>query len=81
MPGSNGMECKSLSFQFGGTYFGSCPGTHYGTYVVSHVVGHDALWLLQANGVPPLPEGPFLHTKRLGEIVPAFCMFSISCHT
>ena len=34
-------------------------GTHCGTYVVSHVVGHDAPWLLRANGVPPLPEGLF----------------------
>ena len=56
-------------------------GTHHGTYVVSHVVGHDALWLLQENGVLPLWEGPFLCTKRLGEIVLDFQMFSISCHT
>ena len=55
-------------------------GTHRGTYVVSHIVGHDAAWLLQANGVLPLLEGPFLHTKRLGEIVLDFRMFSISCH-
>ena len=47
-------------------------GTHHSTYVVSHVVGHDAPWLFRANGVPPLPEGPFLHTKFLGEIVPDF---------
>ena len=33
--------------------------THCGTYIVSHVVGHDAPRLLRANGVPPLPEGPF----------------------
>ena len=55
-------------------------GAHCGTYIVSHVVGHDASWLLQANGVPPLPEGPFLHTKCLGEIVPEFRMFLISYH-
>ena len=55
-------------------------GIHHGTYIVSHVVGHDALWLLQANGVPPLPEGPFPRTKHLGEIVPDFQMFSISYH-
>ena len=55
-------------------------GTHHGTYIVSHVVGHDAPWLLRANGVPPLPEGPFLHTKHLGEIVLDFRMFSISYH-
>ena len=56
-------------------------GIHRGTYVVSHVVGHDAPRLLRANGVPPLPEGPFLRTKHLGEIVPDFRMFSISCRT
>ena len=56
-------------------------GTHRGTYVVSHIVGHDASQLLRANGVPPLPEGPFLYTKCLGEIVPDFRMFSIGCHT
>ena len=55
-------------------------GTHRGTYVVSHIVGHDAPWLLQANGVPPLLEGPFLHTKCLGEIVLDFRMFLISYH-
>ena len=53
-------------------------GTHHGTYVVSHVVGHNAPQLLQAIGVPPLPEGPFLRTKCLGEIVPDLRMFSIS---
>ena len=55
-------------------------GTHRGTNVVSHVVGHNAPWLLQASGVPPLLEGPFLHTKYLGEIVLDFQMFSISYH-
>ena len=55
-------------------------GTHCSTYIVSHVVGHNVPWLLRANGVPPLPESPFLHTKHLGEIVPDFRMFSISCH-
>ena len=34
-------------------------GTHCGTYVVSHVVGHDAPRLLQANGEPPLPGRSF----------------------
>ena len=52
-------------------------GIHHGTYVASHVVGHNAPQLLQANGVPPPPEGPFLHTKHLGEIVPDFRMFLI----
>ena len=55
-------------------------GTHRGAYVVSHIVGYDAPQLLQANRVPLLPEGPFLRTKCLGEIVPDFRMFSISCH-
>ena len=55
-------------------------GIHRGTYVVSHVVGHDAPWLLQANGVPPLLEGPFLCTRCLGEIVPDFWKFSVSYH-
>ena len=44
-------------------------GIHHGTYIVSHVVGHNAPWLLQANGILPPPEGPFLHTKHLEEIV------------
>ena len=34
-------------------------GIHRCTYIVSHVVGHDVPWLLQANGVPPPPEGLF----------------------
>ena len=55
-------------------------GIHHGTYVVSHVVNHDAPWLHRANGVPPLPEGSFLGRKHLGEIVLDFQMFSISCH-
>ena len=55
-------------------------GTHCSTYIVSHIVGHDAPRLLQANGVLPLPEGPFLHTKCLGEIVLDFQMFLISYH-
>ena len=58
----------SPNFQFGGTYFSSCPGnTSRYLHVVSHVVGHDAPWLLQANGVPPLPEGPFLHVQDVLE--------------
>ena len=55
-------------------------GIHRGTYIVSQVMGHDAPRLLQANGVLPLPEGPFLHTKCLGEIVLDFQMFLISYH-
>ena len=55
-------------------------GTHRGTYIVNHIVGYDAPWLLQANRVPPLPEGPFHYTKCLGEIVLDFRMFSISYH-
>ena len=47
-------------------------GIHHGTYVASHIVGYDGPWLLRANGVPPLLEGPFLHTKHLGEIVADF---------
>ena len=45
---------------------------HRGTYIASHVVGHNAPVLYQANNVPPPPEGPFLCTKHLGEIVPDF---------
>ena len=26
VPGSSRIDCTSPSFQFGGTYFGSCPG-------------------------------------------------------
>ena len=44
-------------------------GIHRGTYIVSHVVGHNAPWLLQVNGVLPPLEGLFLHTKYLREIV------------
>ena len=55
-------------------------GIHHGTYVVSHVVGHDVPRLLQANGVPPLLEGPFLHTKHLGEVVLNFYMFLTNYH-
>ena len=51
---------------------------HCGTYVVSHVVGHDAPWLHQANGVPAPPEGPILRTKCLGELVLDFRMFLIN---
>ena len=50
-------------------------GTHRGTYVVSQVVGHNAPRLLRANGVLPLPEGPFICIKCLGEIVLDFKMF------
>ena len=48
---------------------------HRGTYVVSHVVGHNAPNLHQENEVPPPLEGPFLHTKQLGEMVLDFQMF------
>ena len=48
---------------------------HHGTYIVSHVVGHDAPWLLQENGVLPPPEGPFLYIKHLGEIILDLWMF------
>ena len=55
-------------------------GTHCSTYIVSHIVGHDVPWLLQANGVLPPPEGLFLCTKHLGETVLDFQMFSIDYH-
>ena len=55
-------------------------GTHRGTYIVSHVVGHNVPRLLQANRVPPLLEGPFLYTKHLGEIILDFQIFLISFH-
>ena len=70
LPASNSVVPISVAAQ----------GIHLGTYVVSHIVGHDVPWLLQANGVPPLPKGPFLHIKYLGEIVLDFWMFSISYH-
>ena len=50
-------------------------GIHCSTYVVSHVVGHNAPGLLLANGVPSPPDGPFLYTKHFGEIVLDFWMF------
>ena len=53
-------------------------GIHHGNYVASHIVGHDTPRLLQVNGVLPPPEGPFLYTKHLGEIVLDFLMFLIS---
>ena len=53
-------------------------GTHDGTYIVSHIVDHNTPRLLQASGVLPLPEGPFLHIKYLGEIVLDFQMLLIS---
>ena len=57
MPGSNGIECMSPNFLFGGTYFGTYLGkTLHGTYIVNHIVGHDAPKLLQENEVP-LPLG------------------------
>ena len=56
-------------------------GTYRGTYIVSHIVGHDAPRLLRENGVPPLLEGPFLYTKHLGEIILDFRMFLIGHHT
>ena len=49
-------------------------GIHHGTYIVSHMVGHNTAWLLQANRVLPPLEGPFLYTKCLGEIVLDFCL-------
>ena len=50
---------------------------HHGTYIVSHVVGHDAPKLLQKNEIPLLLVGYFLCTEYLGEIVLDFWMFSI----
>ena len=38
-------------------------GIHCGTYIVSHVVGHDATWLCQANGVKPPLQGLFSSYK------------------
>ena len=68
LPASNSVVPISVAAQ----------GTHRGTYIVSHEVDHNAPWLLRANGVLPLPEGPFLCTKHLGEIVLDFWMFLIS---
>ena len=55
--------------------------THHSIYIVSHIVGHNAPWLLRENGVLLLPEGPFLHTKCPEEIVLDFWMFCISYRT
>ena len=38
-------------------------GIHCGTYVINHIVGHDAPWLLQENGVLPPLVGFFLCKK------------------
>ena len=54
---------------------------HHGTYVASHIVGHNSPVSHQENEVPPPQEGPFLHTKHLGEIVLDFRMFLIKYHT
>ena len=48
---------------------------HHGTYVVSHIVGHEAPKLHQKNEVPPLVESLFLYMEYLGEIVPGMQVF------
>ena len=53
---------------------------HRSIYIVSHVVGCNARWLHQENGVPPPLEDLFLHTKHLGEIVLDFQMLLINFH-
>ena len=42
---------------------------HHRTYVVSYVVGHNALKLHQENEVLPFLEDSFLHTENFREIV------------
>ena len=54
---------------------------YHSTYVVSHIVDHNARKLHQANEVLLPPEGPFLCTKYLREIVQNFWMFLIDCCT
>ena len=48
---------------------------HYGTYVVSLVVGHNAPRLHQTTEVPHPLECPFLYTEHFVEIVQGFHMF------
>ena len=54
---------------------------HHGTYIASHVVGHNAPVSHQANEVLSPPEGPFLSTKYLREIILDFWRFLINYHT
>ena len=54
---------------------------HCSTYIVSHVVCHNAPKLQQASEVPAPLEGPFLRTNHLGKVIPDFQMFLINCRT
>ena len=54
---------------------------HCSTYIVSHVVRHNAPKLQQASEVPAPLEGPFLRTNHLGKVIPDFRMFLINCRT
>ena len=54
---------------------------HYGTYIASHVVSHNAPVSHQENEVLPPTEGPFLHIKYLGKKIPDFWIFLINYHT
>ena len=48
---------------------------HCSTYLAGHIVGYDAPESHRANEVLPPPEGPFLCTNHLGEIVLDFWIF------
>ena len=53
---------------------------HHSTCIANHVVGHNAPVSHQVNKVPHPPEGYFLYTNYLGEIVLDSWMFLIDYH-
>ena len=54
---------------------------HCVTYIASHIVAQDAPELHQVNGVLPLLEDAFLHTKYFVKILQGFWIFLIVYHT
>ena len=81
VPGSSGIECNLPASYLVVPILVATQGIHRSTYIVTHVVGRNAPKLHQANKVPPPLEGPFLHTKHLGEMLPYFWKLLIDCHT